>query len=192
MMEPLSASHGRWITVIDLDGTLIRGNSLKLFAAYLLRKGKWQILPYLLLRKLRLITHWSMKKRIIMAGKSLEMGPFIDILLSHVRKDVLMMVHESEPVLSTAATGLYAQPFAQKIGIKMCQATDGPEENRGQVKKQRVQSLNRPIFRIITDHHDDLPLLSLPAEEKFLVNPSKRTFELCRKEKLEFKILTLL
>lgn len=48
---------------------------------------------------------------------------------------------------------------------------------------------NLRIECVLTDHHDDLPLLSLPDIERILVAPSSHTESVVRGEGLDYRII---
>ena len=82
--------------VIDLDGTLVDGNTFTMYVRSLLPRRPRILLP-VLLRKLRLISHASAKEQIMQAGASDKfLQQFVDRLCEFVRPDVLVLSENCE------------------------------------------------------------------------------------------------
>lgn len=191
---------------IDLDGTLLSTNT---FRDYLLYCGNvalhsfqlgiaFSILWWVMLRKLRLVSHSRMKyallrRTAIFMNRNGRLDQFVEQELTRVNTLArnLMEPYRNRGyllVLCTAAPSLYAHPIAENLGLDLCCATLLPSEVViGQwqecVGTQKVEALRRLLLVhkaeldvVITDHHDDLPLLNYNAEGRnILVNASAQT-----------------
>ena len=175
---------------VDLDGTLIAGNSLHeyLKAAMTLRHpGRTlEIIALLGLRSLRLISHSRMKftlLRHIKADDRLK-TKFLRKIDALRRESVTKKIEEYKAegariLLATAAADFYVEwlwdgPFVAT------ETTENRElkECRGKEKLKRVREQLEPgeiLEAVITDHHDDLPLLLAGAAANYLVAPSAKT-----------------
>ena len=137
-----------------------------------------------------------------------DLRGFAESLKSCLRPEVMTLIKDfmqegGVVVLATAAPAVYALPFAGILGIPYCEATQysgssAPstsdfEECRGDVKRMRVERLargrNLRIECVLTDHHEDLPLLSLPNIERILVTPSSHTESVVRGEGLDYHVI---
>lgn len=193
---------------IDLDGTLFAANS---FRDYLLFCGRASvhrlrldialgILWWVSLRKLRIISHSTMKYRLLRLTSSfMQRDGRIDLFVEHellalnTRVQQFMEQYRNRGhllILCSAAPGLYVHPIAENLHIDLCCATPLPSEvvigrwaeNVGQ---QKVESLQRmlqvhkaELDVVITDHYDDLPLLNSNEGSNFLVAPSSKTLQM--------------
>lgn len=180
------ASSPRPLTIVDLDGTLIAGNSFTRFVVWMLRRALRRgdlataasLATTVLRRKARLCTHATAKEAIMrMADRRLAEGDyeaFSATLLTTVRPEVRARLDEARRqghalCLATAAPWQYAAPLGARLGMDEVVATYPPKEGggivecRGEVKQRRVQALcSRKGYvpaQTLTDHHDDLPLL---------------------------------
>ena len=180
------------ITVIDLDGTLVRGNTLHIYILSALRESlrchRWgfvtRCLGVLLLRRMRLVSHVSMKRKIL---------PRIDVTdalrqrfvreVDRRRRVSVMSIAEASRtagdtvVLATAAPEVYV-PWIWD-GEFVASPNDSTWECRGLAKvaalRATYKDFDARLRMIVTDHEDDLPLLMLPAPEKLLISPTPRT-----------------
>lgn len=174
--------------VVDLDGTLLSGNSLREFAKFLAKRSlkgmKFdplaRILFWLFLRRARLVSHKRMKWHLMKAADSLlqtaDYEDFADILMPQLNPAVVDFIRDKDDcLLATAASAEYVEPLARRLKLDFV-ATVRPErfgdyrEIRGQRKLEAVKGYKKPIEIVLTDHHDDLPLL-LAAERPILVHP---------------------
>lgn len=183
------------LVAVDLDGTLIRGNSLRVYMTCALRDSLRRHRPWLTirlgavitLRALRLCSHRHMKWRVLeLGGKSPALR---DDFARHIRSlmradvDALLKARADEGcriVLATAAADMYIPWFWS--GEFLATATDGNpahDECRGTRKLKAVAAYaaanGLTLDTVITDHHDDLALLASGAPHRILVNPSSRT-----------------
>lgn len=184
---------------VDLDGTLLHGNSFTMFTAFLLRtslsRGKIATAARLCgwsgLRKLKFITHRRLKWHVMKIADSLlsedDYAVFAGHLSQRVNSQVAAYISGKEDVLlATAASEEYVAPFAQAMGIKKYVATRRPVsgrfadyvECRGEIKVRRAKaaSAGGAIDEALTDHTDDMPLLMAATSRRILVNPSPTTY----------------
>lgn len=174
--------------VIDLDGTLLRGNSLEAYTRWavkaLLRRGLIHrsvlIVAWVALRRMRVVCHRRMKWHILRLGRALDTTSLLDILQGMTRPEVAAMI-DPEAVLATAADGWYAVPLARRFGFRHILATEPAEhyrdyiECRGSIKARRVKNLvtheSLTVGTVVTDHPDDLPLFdAFPQARHILIN----------------------
>lgn len=194
-----SGGKGVPCVVVDLDGTLIRANSFRLFirflAARLRRRGGWgslaEIAGLLAARRLRLISHVRMKHPIHLLALRLmseaDIDEFTDRLLPYINIGLLDELRRLQgegwvTLLATAAPDFYIPSLCRKLGFDAWTATAAAptlrtyEENRSARKRDRALSLalgkGWRIAAVATDHPDDLPLLRLPDIRRMLVCPA--------------------
>lgn len=218
---PSSASTLRPLTVVDLDGTLIAGNSFTRFTIWMIRRALRRgdlataaaIGAVVLRRKARFCSH-AVAKEIIMrlADRKLDTGDysaFAATLIPLVRPTVRSRLDEVRAqghllCLATAAPWQYAAPLAALLDMDEVLATYPPKgergivECRGEVKQRRVQALCNRLklrpARTLTDHHDDLPLLIWTASsggENILVAPTASTRMIAGAAGIPFQTLPL-
>lgn len=206
--------------IIDLDGTLLQTNT---FRDYLIFCGRcalhffrWDIsfliFFWVMFRKLRLITHSTMKRHLMqrtvlfMQRKS-RMDDFVEEELLLVNQRVKAEVERFRNrghllVLATAAPSFYAKAIADDLRLDACLATLLPSEvvigewheNVGETKVQSLQHFLQQheahIAAIITDHQDDIPLLRFhSAGPNLLVSPSSDFLRMAEKENICFETI---
>lgn len=201
MVERLSP---RKIVVVDLDGTLIDGNTLHLYFRAALRNSNVlevvRMAGWLGLRALRIVSHKRMKFALLSIIKPSEkirktfvayfqrlLRPNVAELLARYRQQGAVIL------LATAAPDLYIpwiwdEPFIATKTISNPLNT----ECRGFLKAQRVKDFMRDgdiLEAVITDHYDDLPLLQLGANANYLVSPAPRTLRKVIAKNLNYKLL---
>ena len=175
------------ITLVDLDGTLVKVNTWPFFARKVLNQafGKGKVpmafcLGFmLLLRKLKFISHKRIKKFFLLRSHDLlnkhDREKFAFEMSCHFNPDVLRLLEEASHkdsliVMATAAAGEYAPLISAHAGInktlcspRACKGTDYIE-CRGDKKADEAQKLAElsglPVSLVITDHNDDLPLFN--------------------------------
>lgn len=159
--------------IIDLDGTLIAGNSFTMYVKRIfLTRPK--VLPWVILRKLRLISHAKAKQEIMRIGASeAAMTRFVTELAGMARPEVIALAADCEiRVLATAAPEAYALPLGRMLGFTHVLATSiGGRENKGAEKCRRVAELLAKLraeaAKVATDHEDDMPLIeAFPKAER--------------------------
>lgn len=192
---------------IDLDGTLIKGNSMKIFMKWLplrlARKGDIsaaiKAIWWISLRAFRLTSHPRMKWHLTrIAKKTLNPHDWEEIaerILTSVNHDVdrLLTLRRQEGdsiCLATAAPSEYAGIIARKHGFEyVCATTFTPKfsdysENKGIRKLNSIRNIIETeglrLTLFLTDHHDDLPTIKAFPGKTLLVNPSQKTIDQCK------------
>ncbi len=182
-----SISDPDLVLIIDLDETLISINSFPLWAKYFLL-GNFSNLNFYKRNILRIEaakifaerkilgrnhaqTKTALHKLWLKAGDISAIEIFLHKLEQAIRpnmRSVLELIAKNKinAVLATAATSLYADPFANKIGFSHVISTGiNEQENRSEEKSRRVQELlkkqnwenKKKIF--FTDHLEDMPFM---------------------------------
>lgn len=185
------------MTVVDLDGTLLKGNSFRWFTGFVLHRAirrapfRWIVLcGWLLLRMLRLCSHRRLKWEVMKTADRVlspeDYNRFAHVMQGHISHTVLAMLPtDSEPVIASAASIEYVAPFVELMGWKRFVATCRPAsgrfrdytECRGERKVRAIRKLfpGDGISAVFTDHVDDLPLLLASSGRRILINPSATT-----------------
>lgn len=191
------------LVVVDLDGTLIPGNSFHAWLRFLVR---WAVLsgrPVLALqlgllcvrRATGALTHGELKHGVLLLSAAVptaRVEEFSRRLAGTVRPAVTALVREAGRdgrvvVLATAAPAIYLGSLAEAVRAGATIGTPSPGADEwyeavGEVKLARVLAefgAEARIDVVITDHHDDLPLVRRAARA-LIVNPSSaswRAFE---------------
>lgn len=196
----VAGQDGQRVAVVDLDGTLICGNTLHIFARCALRDAlrggrlldAAAISGLLALRLLRLCTHRTMKFGILrrarltdslrarfVARVDKDRCPAVAARLDSLRKDGCTLL------LATAAADVYV-PWIWHGDFLATPVADNPErrELRGLAKLAAVRRWcadhDATLYAVITDHADDLPLLTAGSKLNILVNPSPSTYAAVR------------
>lgn len=190
------------VTFVDLDGTLISGNSMHIFMRrlpqMLLRKGApgaaisalWQIW----LRSFRLRNHRKMKWHLTkIARRHLEESDWedlADIIARSVNLDVKDLVESRRKIgcltyLATAAIEEYSLPLCRLLGYEGAIATKFVDnqndyaEMNGDAKRIGIERLlseeNLRLESFITDHPDDLATAKAYPNLTIVVNPTQKT-----------------
>lgn len=192
---------------MDLDGTLLNGNSLKIFMRHLpgvlVKRNAWMpalaSIWWMGQRILRLVSHKKMKWHLCniarrhllekdwesMAERMLGyVSPMVEAYLSGPANK------ECRKYIATAAMEEYALPLGRKLGFDGVLATRysedeaNYEEMRGIKKREGIEGiLNKKRLRMesfLTDHSDDLPTASAFPLQTILVNPSCKSLEIFR------------
>lgn len=200
------------VIVVDLDGTLLKGNSLRIYINCGMRESlrKLRIMEFMRiafaagLRGLRIISHRNMKKRVLccISPTSGLKKRFVDEIRRDMRESVKQYMTKTEKMgakvlLATAAADSYVSWFWEKDLLATDTAkflNDGADECRGQNKLKGVQdycqSQGLSIFSVLTDHLDDLPLLTqYPTAKKILVNPDTSTLMAAKMAGIDFETM---
>lgn len=191
-------------TVIDLDGTYIDGNTLKIYLAcglrYLSSHFKIKQLSRLLLavakRKAGLSSHKEMKRVILSTlyaypeilytfkdAANLKINPLVKDLISHHQRfgrRILLATAAPEFYVSTVWHGDFvATQFQPNKPLTECL---GVEKLRR--VKQWLDDNGCRLVCVVTDHKDDAPLLHFNSDgQNILVNPSASTLRFFRELK---------
>ncbi len=195
--------------IVDLDGTLLSVNSFSRFVVWLWKKfvadghlhAAGCVAIEVFRRKLRLCTHAEAKKRIMEVARHYlserDFANFGHGLCRYMRSEVKAFIDErkhARTVLATAAPEDYAKAVAAECGFDFLLASRAEtEECKGEEKLRRIKALceynGLHIRNVMTDHHDDLPLLKLPGVENVLVDPSVETIKILNNQSIKYIIL---
>ncbi|MCM1518076.1 MAG: haloacid dehalogenase-like hydrolase [Pseudoflavonifractor sp.] len=201
--------------IIDLDGTLATVNTFKEYIIFAGRKAMAdmrlmtaaRIAARVVMRKLRLTSHSSMKWHILSATEPImsakRLSEFTRRLESHINPAVMSEIARLKDdgyrvILATAAPESYAERIARLVEADYCLSTPpssaaGWKECVAEEKKARVIILlnthGLTAAGIITDHSDDLPLMRIVPGRILLVSPEKETLDAVSAEGLDYKIL---
>lgn len=196
---------------IDLDGTLIDGNSMKIFMKWLPLRLTAKRRPidaliaslWIFLRAARLTSHSRMKWNLTkIARNSLTPSDWNEIserIICRINPEVDRYVtyrkNEGDKIcIATAAPEEYAEIIAKKYGAEFFLATafnsdfSDYSENNGATKLKSIRrlikdnGLDMSVF--LTDHFDDLPTMKAFPGKTLLVRPSDRTLNLCTEEQI--------
>lgn len=184
---------------IDLDGTLLKTNTFRDYLQFCgvgaLRQGKlgiaWSIVWWVALRKLRLVSHSTMKRALLnrtaaFISQQGRLDVFVEQEMSYLNPTAqrLMEPYRNRGyllVLATAAPAFYAHCIADYVRLDLCCGTQLPSEVvigqwrecAGQTKVEALQRLlqvhKAELDVVITDHSDDLPLLNYNTSGRNIV-----------------------
>lgn len=204
------------VLVVDLDGTLFDTNTFEHYIVFIAKSAlkRFDILTILylillvVLRKVRLIsTHERMKYYVLKYSSKYSdtkrMKKFVDSLKIYENSKVVSLMKQYRSngymtILSTAAPVAYAQFVASAYDIEHYCASDMPinkawKENVNEQKKVNtlncINKIDGVLSVLVTDHYDDLPLLSLPKEGNYLVNPSQKTIQYLNESNIIYSLL---
>lgn len=189
-------------TIVDLDGSLISGNSMHIFMKRLpgmLMKRRapgaaisalWQTW----LRSLHIISHSSMKWHLTrIARRNLEESDWeelAEIIAQSINTHVKDLVESRRKLgcltyIATAALEEYTLPIYRLLGYEGAIATrftddkTDYEEMKGDAKHQSINQLlaneSLRLESFITDHPDDLPTAKAYPNLTVVVNPTQKT-----------------
>ncbi len=177
--------------VVDLDGTLLRGNSFKLYVRaaleYLPLTERIRIAGAYILRKARVISHNEFRAQVVAAAG------FPDVILDYMRRHavyspaVVDFIHTRQAqgysiLLATAALSPYVHVLWDGAYVASSVAPDGRVDYdcRGEAKLHAVTTVfngSLPAY-FLTDSEADAPLIMATAQaggNPLLVNPSPET-----------------
>ncbi|MDE5672969.1 MAG: haloacid dehalogenase-like hydrolase [Duncaniella sp.] len=185
--------------IVDLDGTLLQGNSFRMFirclVGHLKGRGEYttlaKVLGLLAARKAGVISHVAMKYPIHRIGSQemteKDLAEFASQLVGSLNTRLmseleLLRAEGSRIVLATAAPDLYIPYLFEHLNFDAWIATPLSDsygsyvEARGEAKRRLVCALAEErgwnVEAVVTDHDDDLPSLLLPFVRRILVNPT--------------------
>lgn len=200
MVERLQEPR-RGATFVDLDGTLLRGNSLKFFMRRLplmLLKRRAPGASLLAMwwmgwRALRVVGHANMKWHVTrLAVRHFTPDDWDALALGMAaRVNATVMQYVESPsragcarYIATAAPMEYALPLSRQLGLDGAVATSFAdsrkdyEETRGLAKLEAIrQLLEENDYRLesfLTDHFDDIPTARAYPRLTVLVNPDRK------------------
>jgi len=199
------------IVVIDLDGTLLDTNTFHKWLLFLFKKSliknpidSVKIVSTILWRLSKKISHKEMKYKILkISEKSYYQGyliEFVESISKYLNKNVFNYLQDKNSIyiLATAAPDLYASHIAKKYNFDHCIATPStdiePWDENIRIEKQKNLKLLLESLKVekanivITDHHDDIPILALGIE-RLLVNPSQLSEEKIKENNIDYNIL---
>lgn len=188
-------------TFVDLDGTLVKGNSLKIFMGRL----PWTLLKrrapgasilslwWMGCRCLRLVSHRDMKWRLTRLSRRHLLPEDWDVVaerisakINPVVKDYMDSPSRSKcaKFIATAAMEEYVAPLCRLLGYDGIVATRFSDirkdyvEMRGLEKLAGIQdvlaSRQLRLESFLTDHYDDIPTAREYPGLSILVNPSRK------------------
>lgn len=183
------------LAVFDLDGTVVRGNTLHIYiragARAMLRQRRLgafaRLLGIMTLRRLKLVSHRTMKfaalrliapderlRRDFTAAVARRRNPAVTALIESARRRGMVVL------LATAAPDVYV-PWIWADDFIATPVAGNPSrrELRGTLKLQAVShyaaARGLRLALLATDHRDDLPLITAGIPEIYLVNPDPAT-----------------
>lgn len=181
--------------VVDLDGTLYKGNTFHAFIFFIFKQAFKQIDVFWLvsivfwtkLRIIKLISHKKWKYQILKScnNKKIHIDCFVASLQKKMQPFILNEIkHYETRILATAAPEIYALAVSKKYQFTHCSATmnanffeDFSENCKGNkfnnVQKILQQTNSSTINLMITDHLDDA-LLIKSAEKSWLINANEK------------------
>lgn len=193
---------GKRAIFVDLDGTLLQGNSLLLFMKYLpkylAKRGCVGALAKFFcfagLRLMRLISHKDMKWYLTRLSKRHlrqdDWNDLASLMASNINPDVKSFLNSPQysdcaKFIASAAIEEYVLPLARMSGFDGAIAThftpdkEQYEEARGESKLRAIEALlSSKGYRMecfLTDHRDDLPAAKVYPANTILVNPDSRS-----------------
>ncbi len=199
LQETLSAA-----TIVDLDGTLISGNSMHIFMKRLpgllmkrhSPKGVISTLWWTALRSLRLVSHKNMKWHLTkIARKHLQqedwewLAEVIAQSINPIIKDKIdaRRQRRCRTYIATAALEEYSLPLCRALGYDGVIATTFNErkgdyrEMKGEAKRDAIMQMLEEKMLIpesfFTDHPDDLPMAKVYPSLTIVVNPTRKIEE---------------
>ena len=181
MVDRCEITNFRPCTVIDLDGTLVDGNTLKIYLdcglRYLLSRRKFssvlRLLKAVTKRKLRRCNHRQMKEVILT-----ELFPYTDILSDftrrinkHINPEVRKLIENNTAkghsiLMATAAPGFYVRPFWSGNLVATDFLPDRPltecvRDEKVRRVSQWLEKNNCRLDTVVTDSADDLGLVKM-------------------------------
>lgn len=203
--------------VIDLDGTFLLGNSFERYFFFLAKSalsrlrfvGFLRLLLLLMGRKLRLYSHSTFKRKVLQERglDETQLHAFVTLLSKGVNPAVFDLFEKYRKMgyytcLATAAPLVYARLIGEKYGFDAVCATasvngnyaDGSwVENIRENKLAYVESFlakrEVSIDVVITDHHDDLPLIKRAKESSIMVAPSVETVRCLIQQDVQYNVI---
>jgi len=207
MVDGQMTYSGRNIVVVDLDGTIIAGNTLRIYITegirVMYRRHPLRaatVAGLVALRKLRFISHRCMKFAVLKRIEPTEVlrQRFVARFDSKRRPEVAEILDRyrregATILLASAAADIYI-PWIWNGPYVATSTTDNPNgiECRGQTKLFAVKHFMRTgdtLEAIITDHADDLALLSAGAITNYLVSPDTRTLSAVRMANIKVRLI---
>lgn len=188
-------------TFIDLDGSLISGNSMHIFMKRLpgmLMKRRApgasiSALWHIWLRSLRIISHSNMKWHLTKIARSHLLESDWDYLAEMIAQSINPHVRDlvksrrqlgCQSFIATAALEEYTLPLCRLLGYEGAVATrftdnrEEYEEMKGYTKHEGIEQLlakeKLRLESFITDHPDDIPTAKAYPGLTIVVNPTQK------------------
>lgn len=192
---------------VDLDGTLLKGNSMKIFMGrlpgVLLRRHAFVAslvsLWWMGLRSLRIVSHKNMKWHLTRIALRHLLEEDWEAMSERMLENVNPIVRDymdaparvkCRKYIATAAMEEYVIPLSRMLGYDGVVATQFANdrsdyvEMRGSEKRDGIEALMEKerlrLESFLTDHYDDLPTASVFPFLTILVNPSRKMQTLFR------------
>lgn len=180
---------GSKIFAVDLDGTLITGNSLHAYMSvgmrHLLRHGRIaaaaKVAVLMALRKMHAISHVAMKFGAAEAiGWNDEIAEAFSQKCQAMLSPVVAQIIEEqqrkgcEILIASAAFGFYIPaitdyPYIATDYENNPQRIECRGENKAKALVEWLEKHNCSLHGVVTDHPDDTPLMQLPCAEKIML-----------------------
>jgi phosphoserine phosphatase len=173
---------------VDLDGTLIAGDTLIIACTALARRKPWvlPLLPLILLRGRAALKD--------LVSRHVELDPIVlpwrEPVLAFLRAE---HARGRRLILATAADQRIAAIIAKHVGLfELVIAADGRTNTKGLRKVEAIrQAIGADVFDYVGDSHADLAVFAA-ARKGYLVAPSRRLAELAsRVRNVEITILSV-
>lgn len=213
MVDGCEKMNGERVAIVDLDGTLIRGNSLHMLIRYIageLRRRRHygllaKLFVLLAMRRTKLVSHVAMKHPVhrlacrMLGSAGLE--EFTGRIIGEVNVPLLEMLRRGgmHVIVASAAPSVYVGKVCERLGFDGYVATDFTTnladytEVRGERKRDLALSYAKrngwSIALVVTDHDDDLPLLQLQGVSRLLVNPTPTLVSALKAASLSFRTM---
>lgn len=208
----------RKAVIVDFDGTLVKVNSFEKFFKQLfkywimnLKIGLSLYLLFLILiRKMRFIEHSDLKRKTLQYVQNKDLCIFIERFAQNLTSDIntnvvdIIQNYRNKGYaihLCTAAPKLYIEKFVNFFSFKFDDivCTDSPrkemdwKENLGEHKRETtnrlLQKRSEKLEVLLTDSHDDIPLLKIQKSRNIIVRPSTKTIRILKKENIPFEMI---
>ena len=154
---------------VDLDGTLIEGDTLRMSLGYLARRSPWTMLlvPFVLLRGRPALKAWVARRYVPDPARLAWRNEVIEFLREERGRG-------RQIILATAAHRLVAERVVAHLGLfDGVVATDAGTNIKGKYKTAHIRkSLGCHDFDYIGDSSADLPIFQA-ARVCYLVAPSR-------------------
>lgn len=208
MVEGQKIEGKRPLVVIDLDGTLVKGNTFRIFVKcglrHLLRKHayfKYLTACFLLaMRKIDVINHRTLKFSLLplFGDDKRLLNDFASEALPRFNASVTSLLDDYKQkgyatLLATAAADTYITSIWNGVfQATPMQGNAAHIENRGELKRDNAlryaDENGMKIAAVVTDHADDLPLLSLGVEN-ILVSPTEKNQKIIDAHNIKYRLL---
>lgn len=179
------------LNIIDLDKTLLKVDSLRLFYVWVAKKNLL-ILFWFLLRTLRILSSKKLKLKIYTETQNIspnQLDEFINSLDKYIDDKVIQHINNntqpnSKTIILSASFHFYVAPFSQKIGYTGfgSQLSDNTffhlyANNKIDFLRKNFPDNQYQYNYAISDHSSDIPLLKL-FKNSFLVKSINQQTEI--------------